>query len=250
MEVLRQLLTKRNWPELFNQMEPAQREFFSKFGWSEHPTDFYRRVEGYLLKVMELRSKEPTGQPFRSVDAIFEGGTPPTPVKFVGDTGVFEPGSMSATELKKLPRDAREIVQQLLLWLPDDLRLYWLLGEIYNAEAAKVRADGTKASAEAKKAAAAAAYKIFDQLVYKANLRADDLRDRRQKLREYVVENDKGVDMKGMEQIVTDQEKKAQVQTPLLPMTPQTIAVTFASGFAVGLFALWQFQELRRRRRS
>ena len=233
-EVLRQLLTKKNWPELFEQMEPEQRDFFSKFGWSEHPTDFYRRVEGYLLKLMELRSKEPAGQPYQSVDAIFEGGTPPTPIKFVNDKGVFEPG-MSSAELKKLPRDAREIVQQLLLWLPDDLRLYWLLGEIYNAE-------GTKAGT-------AAAQKIFDQLVYKANLRADDLRDRRQKLREYVVEQDKAVKGdKDIEVILKEEEKKLP-PPPLLPATPQTIAVTFASGFVVGLFALWQLQELRRRRR-
>jgi hypothetical protein len=235
-EVQRQLLTKRNWPELFQEMEPEQREFLGKFGWSEHPTDFYRRVEGYLLKLMELRSKEPAGQPFQAVDAIFEGGTPPTPIKFVNDKGVFEPGKVSATELKKLPKDAREIVQQLLLWLPDDLRLYWLLGEVYNAE-------GTKAGT-------AAAQKIFDQLVFKANLRAPDLRDRRQQLREYVVEHDKKLDVPGMENMLAENEKKNSLpQTPLLPATPQTIAVTFASGFVVGLFALWQLQELRRRRR-
>jgi len=36
-------------------------------------------------------------------------------------------------EKAKLPADAIAIVQQLLIWLPDDARLLWLLGELYNA---------------------------------------------------------------------------------------------------------------------
>ena len=51
-----------------------------------------------------------------------------------GRTGNTYAGRISAEELKKLPPDAIAIVQQLLIWLPGDARLYWLLGELLNAE--------------------------------------------------------------------------------------------------------------------
>src|SRR5262249_46642067 len=51
------------------------------------------------------------------------------------------------------------VLQQLLLWLPADTRLYWLLGEAYNA-------DGDVKSA---------AY-ILDQLVFSAGINSEELR--------------------------------------------------------------------------
>jgi hypothetical protein len=237
IDVLNRLLSKRTWPELFQDMDQDQREMLVKIGWSDHPTDFYRRVEGYLLKLMRLRSKEPAGQPFQAVDAIFDGGTPSTPIRFVNDKGEFEPGKVSLAEKKKLPANARDIVQQLLLWMPEDRRLYWLLGEIYNTEGTK---DGMIAASS-----------IFDELVFTFNQRAPDLRERRQQLRDHVKQfNDKGMAVDDFEKALKKVETTETPPTPLLAMTSQSIAVTFASGFVVGLFALWQFQELRRRRRS
>jgi hypothetical protein len=55
-------------------------------------------------------------------------------VKFVNDAGVYEPGKLAADEKKKLPADAMAVVQQLLLWSPEDTGLYWLLGELYAAD--------------------------------------------------------------------------------------------------------------------
>ena len=57
-----------------------------------------------------------------------------SPVKFVNDAGVYEPGVLAAAERAKLPPDAVAIVQQLLLWFPTDVRLYWLLAELYAAD--------------------------------------------------------------------------------------------------------------------
>lgn len=54
-------------------------------------------------------------------------------VRFVGEDGEFVAGSIAVAEKKKLPADALAIVQQLVLWHPQDARLYWLLGELYNA---------------------------------------------------------------------------------------------------------------------
>ena len=54
-------------------------------------------------------------------------------VSFVGESGRFEPGTLAKAEAAKLPKDALAVVQQMVLWYPDDARLYWLLGELYNA---------------------------------------------------------------------------------------------------------------------
>jgi hypothetical protein len=55
-------------------------------------------------------------------------------VKFVNESGVYEPGKLATVERAKLPKDAVAIVQQLLLWAPGDTGLYWLLGELAAAD--------------------------------------------------------------------------------------------------------------------
>jgi hypothetical protein len=42
-------------------------------------------------------------------------------------------GQISPERWAELPGDAIPIVQQLLIWMPHDNRLYWLLGELLNA---------------------------------------------------------------------------------------------------------------------
>jgi tetratricopeptide (TPR) repeat protein len=60
------------------------------------------------------------------------------PVNFVNDKGEYEPGKLAAAEKAKLPGgdfdEAIATVQQLVLWFPFDVRLYWLLGELYAAK--------------------------------------------------------------------------------------------------------------------
>lgn len=91
-----------------------------------------RTIEAAQRKLVRLRLAErknaPRGRPGppADVDDLFG-------VKFVGESGAYEPGKLAAAELAKLPADAEATVQQLLLFLPDDTRLYWLLGEIYAA---------------------------------------------------------------------------------------------------------------------
>ncbi len=101
---------------------------------------WYRNLErDYLLKLMLLRDLENRdrrgggfGRVSEEVDALFtEPGAPP--IRLVGASGEYEPGTLATEEQKKLPADAIAIVQQLVLWMPDDTRLYWLLGELYNA---------------------------------------------------------------------------------------------------------------------
>lgn len=91
-----------------------------------------RQVEAAQLRLVRLRQREAVGRggrprPAEDVDDLFG-------VRFVGPTGAFEAGAIAPEEKAKLPADAIATVQQLLMWLPDDTRLYWLLGELYNAQ--------------------------------------------------------------------------------------------------------------------
>ncbi|MBX7106136.1 MAG: tetratricopeptide repeat protein [Gemmataceae bacterium] len=75
-------------------------------------------VEAALLKLARLRQREQLTRPGRRT---------PEAVDDLFGTQLNAPGAA------KPPADAIAIVQQMLLWLPDDARLYWLLGELYRA---------------------------------------------------------------------------------------------------------------------
>lgn len=86
----------------------------------------YRDAERLHLKLVRLRMKEGRALTFDAVDDLFG-------VKYVGESGNAEAGTIAAAEMKKLPANAAALVQQLALWLPADGRLLWQAGEIANA---------------------------------------------------------------------------------------------------------------------
>ncbi len=86
--------------------------------------DKLRKAEELHLKLVQLRQREPRGH--QELDDLFG-------VRFVAESGRFEPGKLSSAQRKKLPGDAVALVQQLCLWLPHDPRLLWQLGELANA---------------------------------------------------------------------------------------------------------------------
>jgi hypothetical protein len=100
-------------------------------GYRPEQIPWFLRAERVLLDVFKKRMKEQLaagGRPsVETPDAIFN-------VDFVGDSGQYEAGKLAEEQKKNLPDDAVAVVQQLLLWLPQDARLYWLLGELYNAQ--------------------------------------------------------------------------------------------------------------------
>jgi hypothetical protein len=99
-------------------------------GWTMWQVNFYRKAEKYHLTLAQLRLKEAQRGPGRegeTFDALFPG------VRFVGPSGEYEPGGIAAEQWGELPADALQIVLQLVMWLPLDNRLYWLLGELLNA---------------------------------------------------------------------------------------------------------------------
>ncbi|HJZ89288.1 MAG TPA: hypothetical protein VKE40_00350 [Gemmataceae bacterium] len=134
------------WREAYDLERTAVRD-------SDFPTSFakltrtqltwLRRVETeYYLPFLYHRAEESSGRRpadlREELDVIFPSAVPPKrptePVRFVGEDGRYEAGRIAAAERKKLPPDAIAVVQQLVLWHPQDTRLLWLLGELYNAE--------------------------------------------------------------------------------------------------------------------
>lgn len=113
-----------------------------------------QKAEEAQLKLVRQRQRQP--RETQSLDDLFG-------VRFVGESGKFEPGKLAAAERKQLPADAVALVQQLALWLPFDGRLLWQLGELANAHG-DVR---TAAS-------------ILEGCVTEFNLRDADLRQHRQ----------------------------------------------------------------------
>ncbi len=95
--------------------------------------EWYARVDSFHHRLIQeryregLRSRGGRPTPPESVDSLFD-------VRFVGPSGRYEAGQLAPEQKAKLPPDAIAIVQQLLLWMPNDTRLYWLLGELYNAQ--------------------------------------------------------------------------------------------------------------------
>jgi tetratricopeptide (TPR) repeat protein len=101
-------------------------------GWNRQESEWYRRVETYVLRLMHLRQAEiriAGGRPgpYQTVDDLFPG------VRFVGPDGAYEAGAIDFDIWNKLPPDAESIVIQMMLWQPRDNRLYWLYGELLNA---------------------------------------------------------------------------------------------------------------------
>jgi tetratricopeptide (TPR) repeat protein len=84
----------------------------------------WQKAEEYHLKLVQHRLRR--GRDDQGLDDLFG-------VRFVGESGSFEPGKLAAAERKKLTADAVAVAQQLALWLPGDARLHWQLAELANA---------------------------------------------------------------------------------------------------------------------
>jgi hypothetical protein len=81
-------------------------------------------AEELHLKLVRLRLQQKRGP--ADLDDLFG-------VRYVNDSGDFEPGKFAAVQKKKLPARAAALAQQLSLWLPADGRLLWQLAELANA---------------------------------------------------------------------------------------------------------------------
>lgn len=93
----------------------------------------WERAERYQLLLVKRRLREPKSLGSPPLDPIFFQNAR-EPLRFVGPSGEYEVGSLAPAEQAKLPQgsvaEATKVVQQLLLWQPEDSRLAWLLGEL------------------------------------------------------------------------------------------------------------------------
>jgi tetratricopeptide (TPR) repeat protein len=97
-------------------------------GWGTGQLMWFRRADGYQLKLYQLRQREakanPVPKPWDTMDALFDRPRGP---------GAEYQAEMQPWKLwGDAPPDAYPVVSQLLLWSPGDDRLYWQLAELLN----------------------------------------------------------------------------------------------------------------------
>jgi hypothetical protein len=90
------------------------------------------RAEKYHVALLKMRYGEnsrqaPTGKVPDRPDALFPK------VHFPAAGQPYAPGEMSAAEIAEMPYDATIILEQLILWTPNDQRLQWLFAELLTA---------------------------------------------------------------------------------------------------------------------
>jgi hypothetical protein len=99
-------------------------------GMTQRQLSWFYRVERYFQTLLRSRIREEriaAGKPPETIDDLFPG------VRFVGPDGAYKAGGIDPREYARLPDDALAAVAQLVLWLPGDERLTWLLAELLNA---------------------------------------------------------------------------------------------------------------------
>jgi tetratricopeptide (TPR) repeat protein len=132
-------------PQTVKGLTAPQREF-----WKQLDDEYLPRFYHFRLEDSDRRKglKQAAIEKLNEKDEVLplfplpKSKIPPSPVRFVNDGGSYQPGHLAVAEQAKLPPDAIAIVQQLLLWFPNEPRLYWLLAELY-AAANNLRASAT-----------------------------------------------------------------------------------------------------------
>jgi tetratricopeptide (TPR) repeat protein len=100
-------------------------------GESRSQHQWHRRVEQYQLALLRSRQQElarggARAQP--TLDQVFAD------VSFAGPKGEYTPGEIAVGYRAQLPPDAVFIVMQMVVWMPLDNQVYWLLGEVFNSQ--------------------------------------------------------------------------------------------------------------------
>jgi tetratricopeptide (TPR) repeat protein len=201
-------------------------------GWSKAQLDWHQELEKAQLRLVKKRYRERLQKPgkhWETVDDLFEDAS--GPVKYRAEDGAYQPGKLAEAERKKLPPNALAIVQQLVLWFPDDTRLYWQLGELYNAQGD-----------------IAAASTILEECVWTRRSTASTLQEHR-KLTQAAVPKQTGP--------VLEEDPTATKPTPppnepaaWMPERRQFILVGGLAGLIIVVLLFLQIREIRQRRRQ
>lgn len=189
---------------------------------------WYRQAEKYHLLLVKERwasarrsSRQPIG-----LDALFAKDG--QPIRYVGDSGQYEAGQIAAAERVKIPPDALAIVQQLLIWMPDDVLLYWQLGELLN-----VMGDVSSAAT------------VFDDCVGKRRVDAQELRQHRRIVAEaaLVKSQESATALEG-----SDHSPAPMSGSTWLPDRNKLWTAGSIFAIIIAVLAFFQIREFRRRR--
>lgn len=231
------------WPEKWGDLDDDAKRFVESLGWEETAFDRNRRFAVHYERLLRHRVRESAARKKdpklpEMLDPIFIADK--KPVRFLSEGDKFEPGRIALAEKEKLPDDAVEIVEQFLIWMPHDQRLLWLLGEVFNARAMKFEKKADKDNMIRN------AYVIFAEMNDPLNLPnygRKEIKERYDVLNEYskTIEDPRGLKNLKIEDLPPDTDVTNQ-------QLQRGLVVGFITGFAVGILALWQIQEMRRRR--
>jgi hypothetical protein len=242
-----------HWPNQMEDVDPATRRFLEHAKLeTELELERFKRIEVYFKRFMrhrirvELLAKK-NKQVEDTVDPIFidedaKGDARPAPVKFLIEDDSFAVGRIAKAEKAKLPRDAVEVVEQLLMWMPTDQRLLWLLGETMNA-CVMDYPDGDERNDMIR-----SAHQVFaklDSFEYPQSFAAA-IKSRKEALgavaKTLPERRALKLDFKIADPDIGDKPSLANEDWW------RALGVGFITGLAVGMFAIWQVQEFRRRR--
>jgi tetratricopeptide (TPR) repeat protein len=217
-------------------------------GFSVEELAWFKAAERYHLRLLKLRYRETLAgpssrtRPAPTLDDLFGGDK--DKVRFVGPSGRYEAGKMDPQEKLKLSPHALAVAQQLSLWFPDDNRLYWLVGEVYNADG---QVD--------------AALKIMEDCLWARRFDAPELRQHRLILQEEkpktgalelepVPSATSQLETAGSKTASREPNMPGAERTGWLPGKGKLIAVGSGAGTLVLLLAYLQLREARRHRRT
>src|SRR5262249_48715819 len=214
----------------------------------------------------ELRDKPLTYSKYlERLDPLFpapgeDGKAAGEPVRYVSESGKFEPGKIAAAEKAKLPKDAILVVEQLLIWMPDDLRLYWQLGELFNAHG-DVNAARTIFMEFLKKyplsldpnAGPTSDKQLIKLFLPKFTEKYPEVGARLKALLDYEppvgdMIQGQGTQSKDQAPPPGSMPAKGDVPAAALNIDWQTLGVGFGIGLCCGILFVWQLREIRRRR--
>jgi hypothetical protein len=236
-------------------------EFLNKVRiFTEHEHGWYAKCEKYQYRLARLRNKELGGgkdlldfaRSLTKLDELFD----PMP-SFVGPNGKFEAGRIAAAEQKKLPSDAMLVVQQLQIWMPEDLRLIWLAGELLNANndiprAQEVLSEFLSRYADRPENKGFGVKMDPMQLRAKFAKKFPAIAERLEALDAYtpVLPDMKEEPQPAKKVELETAGKKPATPTDDLKVDWKTLGVGFSTGVFAGLLVMWQWRELVRRRQA
>jgi hypothetical protein len=227
----------RKWKQTpWEDVSDQRRQFLQRIGWDQGLYENYSNCDAAYLRLLKLRLREQLAKKsdkgLQPADALFEDDSrPPRPIRFAGENGEYTAGRSP----DKVPARALAIVQQLILWLPDDLRVYWLLGDVYNSQ----ESDTGKEN----RAGIVAAHHIFGFLS-KIEPVSDEAKEQ---LKRRVAALDIAVARFARED-ESELTKQLKTTDDGIPVDWRTVGVSFGAGFLLALGVVWQVREIQRRR--